>query len=324
MPDRRSILITGACGYVGRELIRELIGPQYANYRLIALDVHADPGLPSAPNLEYLALDIRSPEIATLLRRARVDTVVHLASIVNPGRNQDEAFAYSVDVEGTRNLLGACVENGVGHLIVTSSGAAYGYHADSPRPLHEGDALRGNDEFAYSRHKRLVEEMLASYRDRHPELKQLIFRPGTILGANVSNQITNLFERRAVPGVFGCDSPFVLIWDRDVIRCILHGIDTRAEGIYNLAGDGALPMREIARLLGKPYLPIPAFVLRAALFVLHALGLSRYGPEQVRFLMYRPVLSNDKLKAEFGYRPEMTTREVFDFYLKSRREHGVA
>jgi UDP-glucose 4-epimerase len=56
--------------------------------------------------------------------------------------------------------------------------------------------------------------------------------------------------------------------------------------------------------------------VKSALWVLSKLKLSQYGPEQVNFIRYRPVLSNLGLKEEFGYIPEKTTREVFDFYMK--------
>jgi UDP-glucose 4-epimerase len=61
-------------------------------------------------------------------------------------------------------------------------------------------------------------------------------------------------------------------------------------------------------------------VLRAVLATLHPLGLTRYGPEQVDFLRYRPVLDNRRLKQELGYVPRKTSREVFDFYC---RTHGL-
>ena len=42
--------------------------------------------------------------------------------------------------------------------------------------------------------------------------------------------------------------------------------------------------------------------------------LSRYGPEQVKFLQYRPVLDNQKLKNEFGHTPVKTSKEAFLYY----------
>ena len=98
---------------------------------------------------------------APTLAAHAIDSVVHLASIVTPGKGSSREFEYSVDVLGSQNVLDACVSTGVTQLLVSSSGAAYGYHADNPVPLTEDCAVRGNEEFAYSHHKRLVEEMLA-------------------------------------------------------------------------------------------------------------------------------------------------------------------
>ena len=114
-----------------------------------------------------------------------------------------------MDVLGSQNVLEACVATGVKQLVVSSSGAAYGYHADNPAWLRETDALRGNEVFAYSHHKRLVEEMLAQYRTQHPALAQTVLRIGTILGERVDNianhtQVIFLFEKgQNLPGSWG-------------------------------------------------------------------------------------------------------------------------
>jgi UDP-glucose 4-epimerase len=257
-----------------------------------------------------------------MLRRHGIDTVVHLAAIVTPPKQSSRELEYSIDVEGTRNVVEACLRAGVRRFIYTSSGAAYGYHADNPPLLRETDPLRGNEEFAYSHHKRLVEEMLEGHRRDHPELSQLIFRPGTILGEKVASPITAMFERPIVVGVRGSDSPFVLVWDEDVAGAIVQGIREGATGIYNLTGDGALGLREIARRLGKPYVSLPAGVLAGVLWGLKALRLSPRGPEQVNFLRYRPVLSNECLKSEFGFTPSATSEECFERYRQLRFGDG--
>jgi len=313
----QSVLITGAGGYIGRQLVDDLVQHRRGVNTIVASDIR----LPAERHatVEYVAADVRSTDFAALFQRYGTDLVVHLAAIVTPGPQSSRELEYAVDVTGTERVLQACAAAGVRKLIYTSSGAAYGYHADNPAWLDENDALRGNPEFAYSDHKRLVEEMLARWRVEHPELLQLIFRPGTILGAHTNNQITNLFEQRYLLGIKGADSPFVIIWDQDLVAAILQGIHAAGTGIFNVAGDGALSMREMAAMLGKPYIALPAGLVAALLRVLKPLGLTQYGPEQVDFLRYRPVLSNRRLKEEFGYQPRKTSREVFKLFLESRR-----
>ncbi len=314
----RNVLITGAEGYVGRMLVRALAGGEGRCHRVVATDLRLPLPGRRLPGVIYEPLDVRSRDAAVLMQRYQIDSVVHLAAVVSPGRKPDRQLLFDVEVGGTENLLACSLDAGVGHIVVASSGAAYGYHADNPVPLDEDDALRGNETFAYSHHKRLVEEMLARYRQDHPELRQLVLRPGTILGRSTRNQITALFEKRFVLGLSGVDSPFVIIWDEDVVGVILEGLRGGCEGIFNLAGDGVLTLRQMAALMGKPYLELPSTLVEGALGALHALGLSVYGPEQVDFLRYRPVLSNRRLQTEFGYQPRKTTRQVFEMYLRAR------
>jgi UDP-glucose 4-epimerase len=317
------VLVTGAAGYLGSNLVKSLAGRAAAHGDpacIVASDVRDVPAEHRLAGVEYVALDVRAPGLAEVLAEHRIDTVVHLAAIVTPGPRSNRELEYSVDVRGTRNVLEACVTSGVRRIVVTSSGAAYGYHADNPEWLTEDHPVRGNEAFAYSHHKRLVEEMLAGYRSAHPSLEQVVFRVGTILGETTRNQITALFERPRLIAIRGSRSPFVFIWDRDVAGAIEHAIFGGPAGIYNVAGDGALSIQEIAARLGKRCITLPPGLLRAALAVLHPLRLSRYGPEQVDFLRYRPVLDNRRLKEVFGYVPKLTSAEVFELF---RRSHGL-
>ncbi len=223
-----------------------------------------------------------------------------------------------MEVEGTQNVLNACVENNVTKFVNTSSGAAYGYYADSPEWLKETDPIRGNEEMPYPYHKRLVEEMLAEYREKYPALKQLIFRVCTILGIKTDNQITDMFWKPNVTGVRGTDTPFVFIWDQDLIACLMESALTDKSGIYNIAGDGVVTLRDVAKILKKPFIALPPNLVKMGLTVLKFFGATQYDPEQIKFIQYRPVLDNAKLKSEFGYIPMKTSREVFDFYLNAK------
>jgi len=316
----RRVLVTGSSGYLGSQVVAALAARD--DVSTVALDVRE--AAKRLPGIGYETADIRATEIDNLVARHVPEVVVHLASIVTPGKDSSREFEYSVDVGGTRNLLEACVRHGVRRVIVASSGAAYGYYADNPAWLTEADPVRGNQSFAYAWHKRLVEEMLADYRRRYPALEQIIFRIGTILGATVKNQITDLFDKPRLIAIRGADSPFVFIHDRDVVGAIVHGIDSPVTGVYNVAGDGALTIFEIAAKLGKRCVVFPPALLAFALRLLKSLGLTQYGPEQVDFLRYRPVLDNARLKREFGYVPRLSSAQVFDLYLEARRHRGMA
>ncbi len=307
--DDKRILITGAGGYVGR-----IVGERLATrYRVIGTDLKPRDDL----GFELLAMDVRDPKLRALMADLRITHVIHLAAVLEGSKDRDRD--YDIDVRGTQNVVEGAIAAGVRHLTVSSSGAAYGYLPDNPEWIGEEHPLRASDVFAYAYHKRVVEQVLARYRQTAPQLRQLVLRICTVIGARTDNQITALFKKRRILGVRGSDARFVFIWDEDVAGAIVHGVEGDRAGVYNLAGDGAMRIPEIAAALGKPTLVLPAFLISWALEFGEMFHLSRYGPEQLDFLRYRPVLDNRRLKEIFGYRPMKSSAEAFQTFAEAQR-----
>lgn len=317
--DRKTVLITGAAGYLGTIVLAELFSKRQFESRIIAMDIREVPPPRRRAGIQYLCQDLRSSQLSSTLRDNRVATVVHLAAIVTPPKGMTREQQYDIEVNGTKNLLQACLAASVRKIIVSSSGAAYGYHADNPARLSETHPLRGNRDFAYAYHKMLIEALLAHYRNEYPQLQQVVLRLSTILGETTDNQITDLYKKPFVLAARGSASPFVFVWDRDVARCVVQAIRSERTGVFNVAGDGALTLHELATILRKPVLALPAGLLRFVLHSLRMLHLTQYGPEQLDFLRFRPVLDNTRLKEEFGFVPAKTSREVFEYFVEKQR-----
>jgi len=311
-----SVLVTGASGYLGKKFVQALARDLDAFPTIVATDVRAPRDEDRVEGVHYETFDVRKPGLSELLEAHAIDAVVHLATIVTPGRDTPRSLQYDVDVRGTELVLEACLRAKVRQLVVTSSGAAYGYYADNDALLTEASPLRGNEAFAYAHHKRIVEEMLARASVEHPELRQLVLRPGTILGIGAKNQITDLFTGRFVLGLEESETPFVFVLDEDVVRVLVQGVRDEWTGVYNLAGEGVLTLREIASRMGKPFVALPERVIRGGIAALQRVGATQYGPEQTAFLMYRPVLSAEKLRRERGV-ALTPSRDVFERWRKS-------
>lgn len=303
-----AVLVTGGSGYLGSLTLRTLaasgVGP------LVSLDVR-DPAEP-VPGVTYLRGDLRDHDLTATCREHDVRAVVHLAAVLDPPPGMDPATLHAIEVGGTERVIAACVAARVDHLTVTSSGAAYGYTPrNRDRALVETDDTPGHPRFAYSQHKAEVERRVAAVRAQHPDLAVLLLRPGTVLGERTDNRITTLFSGPVVLGLTDTDVPFVFVLDDDVAEVIRRGVVERVAGTFNLAGDGVLSLRDIAALEDRRYVPVPPRLLAAALAVLSRLRVVPYGPEQVDFLRYRPVLANTALRAAFPGLPTCTTAEVY-------------
>ena len=110
----KRILITGAAGYIGHQLGNRLA----QDFHVIGTDLRSRDDV----RFPLQIMDIRDHELGALMKQNGITHVVHLASILQASK--DRARDFDIDVNGTRNVLHACIEAGVQHLTVTSSGAA--------------------------------------------------------------------------------------------------------------------------------------------------------------------------------------------------------
>jgi UDP-glucose 4-epimerase len=93
------VLITGIGGYIGSQLAEQLTEHCFVT----GIDLHKHPSL-SCP---HQIMDIRDPTLTGLLRRERITHVVHLAAVLED--SGDRQRDYDIDVNGTRNVLDACL-----------------------------------------------------------------------------------------------------------------------------------------------------------------------------------------------------------------------
>ena len=120
-----NMVVTGATGHIGNVLIRELLA---AGEKIRALVPPFENDLPiRGLNIDMVAGDVCDPDSLNSAFRG-ADVVYHLAGIIaiTPGK---ERLLHRVNVEGTRNVVDACLESGVGRLVYTSS-----IHAIQERP----------------------------------------------------------------------------------------------------------------------------------------------------------------------------------------------
>jgi len=119
------VIVTGACGQIGSELVPEL-RKKYGAQRVVATDIKEPP-----PELKeagpFERLDVTSPEdITTAIKRYGVDTIYHLAAILSAKGEQDSSLAWRVNMNGTYNILEVARELRVRQVFIPSSIAVFG------------------------------------------------------------------------------------------------------------------------------------------------------------------------------------------------------
>lgn len=119
------ILVTGAGGQVGLELISEL---RSRGHEVHGSDVSPRPSERVLPSeIPWHALDVTDADrVAGLMRELSVERVYHLAAILSARGEVNPQLTYAVNQHGTYNVLEACRTAGVEQMVLTSTIAVYG------------------------------------------------------------------------------------------------------------------------------------------------------------------------------------------------------
>jgi UDP-glucose 4-epimerase len=105
----------------------------------------------------------------------------------------------------------------------------------------------------------------------------------------------------------------------DAIEVLRLAATTDRPGTFNVAGNGVLLLSQAIRRAGKLAVAVPVPAVAAVGRAMRRSGLLDFSPEQTQFLNFGRVVSNQRLKDEFGYLPSYSTEEAFDSLLPELR-----
>lgn len=156
---RVRILITGAGGFAGQHLLRDLLAEN--EHELFAGTLSGEAGgctllgSGESAQVRWLPVDVRSPRsVASALRTAAPDRIFHLAAQSSVAQSfQDPLATWTANATGTVNVLyqiGAHAPPGA-RVLVVSSGEVYGVVPDADQPIPETYPVRPPNPYSASK-----------------------------------------------------------------------------------------------------------------------------------------------------------------------------
>ncbi len=313
-------LVTGGSGYFGSVLVRSLLD---RGYSVRIFDVYKPEEI--GPSMEFSQGDIRDSSAVSAACRD-MEFVFH--NVAQQPLAKDSKLFWSVNRDGTRNLLDACVARQVRKVVYTSSAAIYGAIKTNP-VSEETEPSPGED---YGRAKLAGEILCKESAERGLDVS--IIRPRTILGCGRMGLFQILFEwiyqGKNIPILDGGKNVYQFVHAGDLAEaCILAGEKPGARD-FNC---GALSYGTMADALenlcrhagtGSRLKSLPMWLAEPAMNVFSALGLSPLG--KYHSLMYGRTMYFDISKAmrELGWKPKYSNDDMFienyDWYVQNREE----
>ena len=256
----KKILVIGGAGFIGSHVVQELLKEEvaevivydnFARGKISNLDVNlSDPRCSVFPD----GGDIREVDV---LNRAvsQVDGVVHLAAMWLLHSKEYPRTAFDVNIQGTFNVLEACVNNGIERLVYSSSASVYGDAAFIP--MTEEHPF--NNRNFYGASKIAGEAMARAFYDRYG-LSYVGLRYMNVYGpyqdqtaayTGVIPIMLNKIDANEVPIINGDGSQaYDFVSARDVARCNVLSLKSEvADEFFNVGTGVQTSIKELCDLI---------------------------------------------------------------------------
>lgn len=323
----KTVLVTGATGFVGGALVRRLANDG-AEVKALARSPEKGRSLRDVPHVEIVQGDITDAERMKAVMQG-CDIVFHVAAAI--GGTFD--FQQRANMDGVRNVMLAAADAGVKRVVHVSSIAVYGYRASGTvteeTPLNPGRV-------AYNRTKAEGERIVREIGEER-RVPYSIVRPGMIYGPRSGAWTLLLFRlARLKPTPFlgdGGGNPAPIYIDDLIDLMLLMAEHPAAENeTFNAVNDPSPTWREFlgkySQLAGHQAwlsLPVWAAKLSAPLadLVMTLRGEPQDVPALIPYVTGKRTYSMAKARELLGWQPKTSLDEGIRQCAPWLREKGL-
>jgi nucleoside-diphosphate-sugar epimerase len=248
----KKLLITGGSGLVGKELIRQLLDDGQS----LRAIYHSTPISISHPNLELIQCDIL--DVVTLEESMQgITRVYHCAAIVSYDP-KDKMRVLKMNIEGTANIVNACINANVKKLVHVSSVAALGRIRKGEMVTEQMNWSEETNNSNYGKSKYLGE--MEVWRGIGEGLQAVIVNPSLILGGdNWESGSSAIFKNAYNEFKWYTDGVSGAVDVRDVARAMILLMNSEISGQRFILSGENLPFREIFTMIAKCFHKKPPY-----------------------------------------------------------------
>ena len=240
------VLVIGACGQVGTELVENLQNI-HGSSRVVASDIKT-PTNEVFLNSEFVHLNVLDKvQIKEVFQTHKPTIVYHLAALLSATAEENPKFGWELNMDGTFNIFDACIDHGVKRIFWPSSIAVFG--PTTPRVnTPQSTILEPNTIYGIT--KLTGERYCEYYFNRYNLDVRSIRYPGLIgwksfPGGGTTDYAVDIFHQALKNGQYDCflkeQTTLPMMHMEDAVRATLEITDApsnliKVRSSYNIAG----------------------------------------------------------------------------------------
>ena len=329
------VIVTGATGFIGKEIVSELSDGNFEIYQIGNSNVNSQ-----SPRAEFFKIDITDFEDVCRLKKIKeVDAVVHSAGLAHQFGNIEKEKFQKTNVEGTKNILELAATLKVKHFVLISSTAVYGTKKKTSKDfkvIDESAACRPQTFYAESK---LEAEQTAIEICEQKNIDLTIFRLSPVIGegntGNVARMVEAIDKKRFI-WIGSGENYKSLIYKKDVAKACREILIKKRNGteIFNLAAEPILMSdfvtgaemslkKRIPKISISPQLLEKFFLINEKTLKIKKI---KKISQTVEKWLSDDVYSADKFAREYNFRPETSISEALEkqigWYQKQKGNEG--
>lgn len=261
------VLVTGATGLLGSNLVRMLLDEHYEVHVLLR-DKNK-----KTPTLDGLRLFRCYGDILNYnsLNNAmhNIDIVVHCAAFIqiNPARSEK---VKTVNIEGTKNIIEACLKNDIKRLIHVGTANSFASGPKNNPGIEDTPYVAAKYGFDYMDSKRIAQELVLNAVE-HNKLPAIVVNPTMMIGPYDIRPSSGAFIlalcEQKIPAISPGGRNYIAV--QDVARAIVNAISIGKVGECYILGNHNLTYKEAYKVISElagvkpPRVNMPSYFVKA-------------------------------------------------------------
>lgn len=263
MSAPKRLLILGMGGGLAR-ITAGLLLKKFPRLQIVGVDSRSMVREYPDNRVTYLRMKYTRGNFEKIFRDHEFDSMLHLGRLshAQAGSTLNLAQRLDLNLMGTKRILDLCLKYRLKKVVVLSTFHVYGALKDNPTFMSEESPLRASIKYPELRDVVEMDQLVTSWMWKNQsELSTVVLRPCNIIGPQINNTMTRYLTAKYAPQPVDYNPMLQFVHEFDMAACLAESIAHVKTGIYNVAPNEAISIREAKKVIGKPTLPIPLFLL---------------------------------------------------------------
>jgi UDP-glucose 4-epimerase len=259
----KSVLIIGMAGGLAK-ITAGLLTKKYPNIKITGVDSRPVNHLLRANNIEIKQMKYTRGNFEKLFRNNDFDVIYHLGRVSHAHSNPKSQLAQRLDLNimGTSRILDLSIKFGIKRVVILSTYHVYGALSDNPVFIKEDAPLRASIKYPELRDVTEMDQLATNWMWKNQnEIETIVLRPCNIIGPQISNSITQYLNAKISPMPVDFNPMFQFIHEFDMANILMHSLAAIPTGIYNVAPEECISIREAKKVIGNKTIPAPITAL---------------------------------------------------------------